>query len=81
MFSQNLALNVAEKGFRISVYNRTYAKTEACEKRAKKEGALCPCAATQLIARSRCAAQLISFANLRTGLEDSDYSSRLLDLL
>lgn len=37
--SQNLALNVAEKGFDISVFNRTYAKTEAAVTRAKKSGA------------------------------------------
>ena len=36
--SQNLALNVAEKGFDISVFNRTYAKTEAAVTRAKKSG-------------------------------------------
>lgn len=36
---QNLALNVAEKGFSISVFNRTYDKTEAAVKRAQKEGA------------------------------------------
>jgi 6-phosphogluconate dehydrogenase len=35
---QNFALNVAEKGFPISVYNRTYEKTELCVARAKKEG-------------------------------------------
>jgi len=35
---QNLALNVAEKGFDISVFNRTYAKTEAAVTRAKKSG-------------------------------------------
>lgn len=35
---QNLALNVAEKGFPISVYNRTYEKTQAAESRAQKEG-------------------------------------------
>jgi 6-phosphogluconate dehydrogenase len=35
---QNLALNIAEKGFPISVYNRTYEKTEAAVTRAKKEG-------------------------------------------
>ena len=35
---QNFALNVAEKGFPISVYNRSYEKTEACVTRAKKEG-------------------------------------------
>lgn len=35
---QNLALNVAEKGFSISVYNRSYDKTEAAVKRAQKEG-------------------------------------------
>lgn len=37
---QNLALNVAEKGFSISVFNRTYQKTEAAVTRAKKSGAL-----------------------------------------
>jgi 6-phosphogluconate dehydrogenase len=37
---QNLALNVAEKGFTISVYNRSYDKTVAAESRAKKEGVL-----------------------------------------
>lgn len=36
--SQNLALNIAEKGFPISVYNRSYDKTEAAVKRAQKEG-------------------------------------------
>jgi 6-phosphogluconate dehydrogenase len=36
--SQNLALNIAEKGFPISVYNRTYEKTELAEARAQKEG-------------------------------------------
>ena len=36
---QNLALNIAEKGFPISVYNRSYEKTEAAEARAKKTGA------------------------------------------
>lgn len=35
---QNLALNIAEKGFPISVYNRSYEKTEAAEKRAEKAG-------------------------------------------
>lgn len=34
---QNLALNVADKGFPISVYNRSYDKTEAAVERAKKE--------------------------------------------
>ncbi|KXZ52783.1 hypothetical protein GPECTOR_8g171 [Gonium pectorale] len=33
-----MALNVAEKGFPISVYNRSYDKTEAAVKRAQKEG-------------------------------------------
>ena len=36
--SQNLALNVADKGFSISVYNRSYEKTEAAVSRAQKEG-------------------------------------------
>ena len=35
---QNFALNVAEHGFKISVYNRSYEKTEAAVKRANKEG-------------------------------------------
>jgi 6-phosphogluconate dehydrogenase len=35
---QNMALNVAEKGFPISVFNRSYEKTEAAVTRAKKEG-------------------------------------------
>jgi len=35
---QNLALNVADKGFTISVYNRSYEKTEAAVSRAQKEG-------------------------------------------
>lgn len=37
VMGQNLALNVAEKGFTISVYNRTYEKTEAAVGRAGKE--------------------------------------------
>jgi len=35
---QNLSLNIAEKGFPISVYNRSYEKTEAAVARAQKEG-------------------------------------------
>lgn len=35
---QNLALNIAEKGFKISVYNRSSEKTDACVSRAQKEG-------------------------------------------
>jgi len=38
VMGQNLALNIAEKGFKISVHNRSYEKTEACVKRAEKEG-------------------------------------------
>ncbi len=38
---QNFALNVAEHGFKISVYNRSYEKTEAAVKRANKEGKRC----------------------------------------
>ena len=38
---QNFALNVAEHGFKISVYNRSYEKTEAAVKRANKEGERC----------------------------------------
>lgn len=37
VMGQNLALNVAEKGFNISVYNRSYEKTEAAVGRATKE--------------------------------------------
>jgi hypothetical protein len=39
VMGQNLSLNVAEKGFPISVYNRSYDKTEAAVARAQKEGA------------------------------------------
>ena len=35
---QNLALNVAEKGFPISVFNRSSNKTDATVARAEKEG-------------------------------------------
>lgn len=38
VMGQNLALNIAEKGFKISVHNRSYDKTQACVKRAEKEG-------------------------------------------
>eukprot|EP00951_Prasinocladus_malaysianus_P003969 scaffold28111_cov50-Prasinocladus_malaysianus.AAC.1 len=38
VMGQNLALNIAEKGFKISVFNRSYEKTVACETRAAKEG-------------------------------------------
>ncbi|KAG2453497.1 hypothetical protein HYH02_001717 [Chlamydomonas schloesseri] len=38
VMGQNMALNVADKGFPISVYNRSYDKTEAAVKRAQKEG-------------------------------------------
>ena len=37
VMGQNLALNIASKGFDISVYNRTYAKTTDTEKRAQEE--------------------------------------------
>ena len=39
---QNLALNVASKGFTISVFNRTYEKTEKAVARAQKEGERTP---------------------------------------
>lgn len=35
---QNLALNVASKGFTISVFNRSSSKTDATVSRAEKEG-------------------------------------------
>lgn len=38
VMGQNMALNIAEKGFPISVYNRSYEKTEAAVARAQKEG-------------------------------------------
>nr|QKY15223.1 6-phosphogluconate dehydrogenase, decarboxylating (6PGD) [Polytomella parva] len=38
VMGQNLALNIAEKGFKISVYNRSYEKTVAATARAEKEG-------------------------------------------
>jgi 6-phosphogluconate dehydrogenase len=37
VMGQNLALNIADHGFTIAVYNRTYAKTEATVARAKNE--------------------------------------------
>eukprot|EP00882_Tetradesmus_deserticola_P003438 GHRQ01003635.1.p1 GENE.GHRQ01003635.1~~GHRQ01003635.1.p1 ORF type:complete len:556 (+),score=245.36 GHRQ01003635.1:190-1668(+) len=38
VMGQNLSLNIAEKGFPISVFNRSYEKTEAAVTRAQKEG-------------------------------------------
>jgi 6-phosphogluconate dehydrogenase len=38
VMGQNLALNIAEKGFSISVFNRTYAKTVDTEQRSQQEG-------------------------------------------
>ena len=38
VMGQNLALNIAEKGYPISVYNRSTAKTDLTTLRAKKEG-------------------------------------------
>ncbi|WIA12411.1 hypothetical protein OEZ85_012454 [Tetradesmus obliquus] len=38
VMGQNLSLNIAEKGFPISVFNRSYEKTEAAVARAQKEG-------------------------------------------
>lgn len=38
VMGQNLALNIAEKGFPISVYNRSGDKTDAAVARAVKEG-------------------------------------------
>jgi len=40
VMGQNLALNIAEKGFPISVYNRSSSKTDDTVERAKKEGDL-----------------------------------------
>ena len=37
VMGQNLALNIADKGFSISVFNRSFNKTEACVARAAKE--------------------------------------------
>jgi len=37
VMGQNLALNIAEKGYKISVYNRTYARTEDTIKRSFQE--------------------------------------------
>lgn len=38
VMGQNLSLNIAEKGFPISVFNRSYEKTEAAVARANKSG-------------------------------------------
>uniref|UniRef100_A0A0A9GCN5 Pdh1 n=1 Tax=Arundo donax TaxID=35708 RepID=A0A0A9GCN5_ARUDO len=40
VMGQNLALNIAEKGFPISVYNRTTSKVDETVQRAKAEGNL-----------------------------------------
>ncbi|KAG9143599.1 hypothetical protein Leryth_019192 [Lithospermum erythrorhizon] len=40
VMGQNLALNIAEKGFAISVYNRTTSKVDETVERAKEEGNL-----------------------------------------
>ncbi|KAB1211393.1 6-phosphogluconate dehydrogenase, decarboxylating 3 [Morella rubra] len=40
VMGQNLALNIAEKGFPISVYNRTTSKVDETVERAQKEGNL-----------------------------------------
>ncbi|GMI69021.1 6-phosphogluconate dehydrogenase 2 [Hibiscus trionum] len=40
VMGQNLALNIAEKGFPISVYNRTTSKVDETVERAKQEGDL-----------------------------------------
>lgn len=40
VMGQNLALNIAEKGFPISVYNRTTSKVDETVERAKQEGNL-----------------------------------------
>ncbi|KAJ6926698.1 6-phosphogluconate dehydrogenase [Populus alba x Populus x berolinensis] len=40
VMGQNLALNIAEKGFPISVYNRSTSKVDETVERAKKEGDL-----------------------------------------
>jgi len=40
VMGQNLALNIAEKGFPISVYNRTSSKVDETVERAKEEGDL-----------------------------------------
>lgn len=38
VMGQNLALNIAEKGFKISVWNRSYDKVETTVQRAQAEG-------------------------------------------
>ncbi|KAJ9548512.1 hypothetical protein OSB04_021055 [Centaurea solstitialis] len=40
VMGQNLALNIAEKGFPISVYNRTTSNVDETVERAKNEGNL-----------------------------------------
>jgi len=37
VMGQNLALNIAEKGYKISVYNRSYSKTETAVKKAQEQ--------------------------------------------
>jgi hypothetical protein len=61
---QNLSLNIAEKGFPISVYNRSYDKTEAAVARAQKEGASWLQGATAAEPRCRRAAPPVPSARI-----------------
>jgi hypothetical protein len=62
-FPQNLSLNIADKGFPISVYNRSYEKTEAAVARAQKEGGL-----WQLTHLAACTGLCCSHHNLNSDL-------------
>jgi DNA-binding transcriptional regulator LsrR (DeoR family) len=62
--AQNLSLNIAEKGFSISVFNRSYEKTEAAVARAQKEGALqllcCVCCRGMVVGDAHTGASALS---------------------
>jgi hypothetical protein len=62
-FPQNLSLNIADKGFPISVYNRSYEKTEAAVARAQKEGG-----SWQLTHLAACTGLCCSHHNLNSDL-------------
>jgi 6-phosphogluconate dehydrogenase len=53
--AQNLALNIAEKGYTVALYNRTESKTDDTCARARAEGALPRDALLNAHARAKCA--------------------------
>lgn len=72
---QNLALNVAEKGFTISVFNRSSNKTDEAVKRAAKEGASQETVVTFSLATSRLTGVRLWKRRLVSGLGRSKCSA------